>query len=246
MLTCAGLSVRYGALSALRHLDLGLDQGVCALLGPNGAGKTTLLRVLATALAPTAGHISFAGQALRGRAALRAHRQRLGYMPQEFVPAKHMSAEAFLDYCAWMREMPKSARGNGVAEALSRVGLSDRAGTKLGELSGGMLRRVALAQAIVNKPRLLLLDEPTAGLDPVQRTQLRSLIVEQGRDSIVLVSTHLADDVALTAGRVLVLDHGRLLFDGPPDTLAARSTGADHATALEAGYVSLIAENAEA
>lgn len=244
MLTCDGLSVRYGAHVALHRLDLTLGPGVTALLGPNGAGKTSLLRVLATAVKPHEGRMAVDGHAVVGRAALRGHRRRLGYMPQEFVPARHMTVSGFVQYCAWMREVPKDDRDSRVGSALSRVGLADRADARLGQLSGGMLRRVAMAQAVVNDPQLLLLDEPTAGLDPVQRTHLRSLVVDLGQTSTVLVSTHLADDADLTAGRVLVLDHGRLLFDGSPSELAARSPGADNATALEAGYLQLVAEQA--
>lgn len=242
MIVCSGLRLQFGKRIAIHDLNITLDAGVTAVLGPNGAGKTSLIRILATATKPTSGSVSMNDERLVGRRVLRAHRRRLGYMPQASLPAvKHLTVRQFLSYVAYMREVPTGDADQAVEDCLEAVGLSDRAMARMESLSGGMLRRVSFAQSVVNKPALLLLDEPTAGLDPQQRTQLRSLIARQGKDATVLISTHLADDVALTATRVLVLNEGRLFFDGSPDELASEGDGANFATALEAGYLDLLA-----
>lgn len=243
MLELKDLSVKYGKTVALHSLSLVLDQGVTALLGPNGAGKTSLLRCLSTAKRTATGSMSYDGQVVAGGGPLRHYRRHLGLVPQESMPARHMRVADFVGYAAWMREMPKALVPEAVDSALRAVDMLDRRADRLGQLSGGMIRRVVFAQALVNAPAVMLLDEPTSGLDPQQRTALRSIVAQQSRDRVVVMSTHMADDVALVADRVLVLDAGRLLFDGSPQELAAQGAGVDFATSLESGYLSLMPED---
>src|SRR5690606_11450718 len=180
------LVVRYGRRAALAGLDLTLDTGVYGLLGPNGAGKTTLIRVLASIAKPTSGRVSLLGQDLREQRSLRAVRRRIGYLAQQFGYYPRLTGRGFVESFAWLKEMPPATVPAAVDRAIERVGLLDRADDKLKRLSGGMLRRVGIAQAIVNDPDVLLLDEPTAGLDPEQRVEFRELLREVGVDACVL------------------------------------------------------------
>ncbi|HEY8473149.1 MAG TPA: ABC transporter ATP-binding protein [Natronosporangium sp.] len=235
------LVVRYGRRTALRELDLTLDTGVHGLLGPNGAGKTTLIRVLATVASPKYGRVSLLGQDIRDHRALREIRRRLGYLPQQFGYYPRFTVREFVEYFAWLKELPPASVPAAVDRAIERVGLLDRADEKLKRLSGGMLRRVGIAQAIVNDPDLLLLDEPTAGLDPEQRVEFRELLREIGVDACVLVSTHLVEDVAAACSHVTLLDQGRVVFRGTPDELAAAGDGNSGGDApIERGYTAIL------
>jgi ABC-2 type transport system ATP-binding protein len=235
------LFVRAGRHVAVEQLDLTLDVGVHGLLGPNGAGKTTLMKSLATVTRPHAGELRLAGvDAEDGD--LREIRRHIGYLPQQFGFYPRYTAREFVEYMAWLKEMPRAAIGPAVERALARVGLADRADSRLKTLSGGMVRRVGIAQAIVNDPRILLLDEPTAGLDPEQRVSFRRLLRELGADSCVVVSTHLVEDVAAACDDAILLDRGRLVFRGSIDELEAAADGADDAAAstVERGYTALL------
>jgi ABC-type multidrug transport system ATPase subunit len=221
-----GLRVRVGRHLAVDGLDLTLDSGVHGLLGPNGAGKTTLVRALATVLRPAAGTLTLLGQTIHGRLDLRAVRRQIGYLPQEFGFYRRFTVREFVEYLAWLKEVPAREVPGAVQRAIERVGLTDRADHRMRTLSGGMLRRVGIAQALVNDPRILLLDEPTAGLDPDQRLQFRALLRELARDTCVLVSTHLVEDVAAACTDVMLIDAGRLVFSGVPADLAAAGDAA--------------------
>ena len=237
-----GLSLRAGRRVAVDRLDLGLDAGVHGLLGPNGAGKTTLMRALATVLRPHAGDLSLLDVDVRSPD-LSALRRRIGFLPQSFGFYPRYTAREFVEYLAWLKEMPSGAIPAAVDRALDRVGLSDRADSRMKTLSGGMVRRVGIAQAIVNDPELLLLDEPTAGLDPEQRVEFRRLLREVGGDTCVIVATHLVEDVAAACDDAVLLDRGRLVFRGAIDELEAAATGtaADpSASAVERGYTALL------
>ncbi|TBL35464.1 ABC transporter ATP-binding protein [Verrucosispora sp. SN26_14.1] len=216
------LRVRAGRRLAVDGLDLALTTGVHGLLGPNGAGKTTLMRSLATVLAPTAGRLTLLGHPVDGRADLRAVRRGLGYLPQHFGFYPRFTVREFVGYMAWLKEMPKAAIPAAVQRAVDRVGLTDRADTRLKTLSGGMLRRAGIAQAIVNDPQLLLLDEPTVGLDPEQRLDFRELLRDLGTDSCVLVSTHMVEDVAAACTDVILINEGRLVWQGTAEALSAQ------------------------
>src|SRR5688572_18776545 len=235
------LRVRAGRQMAVDGLDLTLDTGVHGLLGPNGAGKTTLMRALATVVKPAGGTLTVLGADVAGRTDLRTLRRGLGYLPQHFGFYPRFTVREFVEYMAWLKEMPKSVIPGAVQRAVERVGLADRADSKMKTLSGGMVRRAGIAQAIVNDPRVLLLDEPTVGLDPEQRMDFRDLLRGIGGDSCVLVSTHLVEDVAAACTDVVLLDQGRLVWQGAPAELA--SLGADgHAgdSATERGYSAVL------
>ncbi|MEV0896272.1 ABC transporter ATP-binding protein [Actinoplanes sp. NPDC049802] len=235
------VTVRYGRRVVLDGLDLALDTGVHGLLGPNGAGKTTLMRVLATVSVPDSGGVRLLGSAITDEKALRAVRRQLGYLPQTFGFYPRFTVREFVEYLAWLKEMPAAGIPVAVDRALQRVGLLDRADDRMRTLSGGMQRRAGIAQAIVNDPRLLLLDEPTAGLDPEQRVEFRALLRELGVDACVLVSTHLVEDVAAACERVSLVDGGRLVFTGTSAQLAAAGGDGDAGdSAIERGYTAVL------
>ncbi|WP_030954540.1 ABC transporter ATP-binding protein [Streptomyces sp. NRRL S-481] len=237
-----GLKVRAGRKRmAVDGLDLSLGTGVTGLLGPNGAGKTTLIRALATVLRPAGGSLELLGKPVTDGGEHRALRRRIGYLPQEFGYYKRFTVREFVEYMAWLKEVPKADVPAAVQRAVERVGLADRADERLKALSGGMVRRVGIAQAIVNDPAILLLDEPTVGLDPAQRLRLRRLLQELGTDTCVVVSTHLVEDVAAACTDVVLFDEGRLVFQGTPGDLAAAG-GPEHVgdSPLERGYSALL------
>jgi ABC-2 type transport system ATP-binding protein len=243
-----GLRVRAGRRMAVDGLDLSMDTGVHGLLGPNGAGKTTLVRSIATVLRPAAGTLTLLGEKVNGRIDLRGLRRQIGYLPQEFGYYRRFSVREFVEYIAWLKEMPAAETPGAVQRAIERVGLADRADDRMKTLSGGMVRRAGIAQAIVNDPRILLLDEPTAGLDPDQRMQFRALLRELGTDTCVVVSTHLVEDVAAACTDVVLIDAGRLVFQGVPADLAA-AAGDDAGvgdTAAERGYSAILRRHREA
>lgn len=220
------LTKRFGSTVAVDGVGLDLGPGVTGLLGPNGAGKSTLMRMLATVAAPDDGEIAILGHdpaASDGRLEIR---RRLGYQPQEPGFHQHFSCFQFVDYVAILKEWTdRRARHDEVRRVLGLVGLSDVSNRRIGRLSGGMKRRLAIAQVLIGAPELLILDEPTAGLDPEQRLRFREVLGSAAPGATVLLSTHQTDDVAALCGRVVVLLDGRVHFDGAPAELAARATG---------------------
>ncbi|QSB12983.1 ABC transporter ATP-binding protein [Natronosporangium hydrolyticum] len=235
------LVVRAGRHLAVDRLSLALGTGVHGLLGPNGAGKTTLMRALATVIKPAGGRLTLLGQEVTGRADLRGVRRQLGYLPQHFGYYPRFTVREFVEYLAWLKELPKAEVPGAVQRAVERVGLADRADSKLKTLSGGMLRRAGIAQAIVNDPEVLLLDEPTVGLDPEQRMSFRDLLRDLGQDTCVLVSTHLVEDVAAACTEVVLVDQGRLAWQGAPAQLAEQGGQGDAGdSAIERGYSALL------
>lgn len=227
---------------AVAGVDLSIGAGVFGLLGPNGAGKTTLLRTLATVLRPDSGSIRMLGRDPADHRARREIRRRLGYLPQTLSYYPAFTVTDFVTYFALLKEMPRATIPAAVTRAIERVGLAGHQRARLRTLSGGMLRRAGLAQAIVNDPGLLLLDEPTAGLDPEQRVQFRALLRDLGRQSTVVVSTHLVEDVGTACTQVGLMLAGKIVFTGTPGQLAARGT--EHAPGdapLERGYSAVLA-----
>jgi ABC-2 type transport system ATP-binding protein len=217
-----GLARRYGATQALDDVDLALERGITGLLGPNGAGKTTLLSILATVGEPDAGRVSVFGLDPRQSEQRVEIRRRLGYLPQELGYHRHFTAAAFLDYVAILKEITdRRRRAEEVARVLAAVSLEDRARTRIRALSGGMRQRLGIAQALLGQPDLLVLDEPTAGLDPEQRLRFRELLSGLPGDPVIVLSTHQADDIAAICPHVVVLLQGRVHFTGTPADLAA-------------------------
>jgi ABC-2 type transport system ATP-binding protein len=220
------VSKHYGRTSALEDVDLTLSTGVTGLLGPNGAGKTTLLRILVTALGADAGEVSVLGEHPTTSAARVAIRRRLGYVPQETGFPRGFTVFGFVDYMAILKEWShRSTRHPEVRRVIDRADLTAVAAKRVKALSGGQRRRVVLAQALLGEPELLVLDEPTAGLDPEQRARLRDTLSRAGELSTVLISTHQTDDVAALCERVVVLDRGHVLYDGLVTDLVARAAG---------------------
>jgi ABC-type multidrug transport system ATPase subunit len=218
--------------------------GVLGLLGPNGAGKTSLLRMIATVIPPSSGRLRLLGRDPAVYGQRRQIRRRLGYVPQNLGYYPGFTVAEFIEYFALLKEMPPERVHHAVATAIEQVGLGDRARAKLRTLSGGMLRRVGIAQAIVNRPGLLLMDEPTAGLDPEQRVAFRAMLRELGQRATVIVSTHLVEDVGAACTQVALMDQGRIVFQGTPDELTARGAGTDAAgdAPLERGYSAVLAQ----
>ncbi|GIF38928.1 ATP-binding cassette domain-containing protein [Actinoplanes xinjiangensis] len=235
------LTVRAGRHLAVAGLDLRLHTGVHGLLGPNGAGKTTLMRALATVLRPAGGELTLLGEPVSGRGDLRRVRRGLGYLPQDFGFYPRFTVREFVEYMAWLKEMPKAAIPAAAQRAIERVGLTAKADARMKTLSGGMVRRAGIAQAIVNDPQVLLLDEPTVGLDPEQRLDFRELLLDIGVDSCVLVSTHLVEDVVAACTDVVLVNEGRLVFQGSPDELIAHGDQGDAGySPAERGYSALL------
>lgn len=241
----SGLTVQHRRTTALDGVDLDLAPGVHGLLGPNGAGKTSLIRVVSTAAAPTSGRIELLGSEVgaeadhRSRAAVR---RRLGYLPQEFGYYPGFTVREFVAYVAWLKEMDGALIAGAVERAVDRVGLTDRIDARMKTLSGGMVRRVGIAQAIVNEPDLLLLDEPTAGLDPEQRVEFRTLMRELGERSTVILSTHLVEDVVTACADVTLVEAGRIAYRGTTAELAALGGEGDalDGSPIERGYTAAL------
>ena len=237
------LTRKFGRTRAVAGVTLAAGPGVFGLLGPNGAGKTSLLRMMATVLPPTSGALRLLGRDPGGYGPRREIRRRLGYLPQQLGYYPGFTVADFVEYFALLKDMPPRQVQRAVAGAIEDVGLGDKARVRLRTLSGGMLRRVGIAQAIVNEPELLLLDEPTAGLDPEQRVAFRTLLREFGQRATVIVSTHLVEDVAAACTEVALMDAGRIVFHGTPAELTARGEGSGAAgdAPLERGYSAVLA-----
>jgi ABC-2 type transport system ATP-binding protein len=217
---------RYRTVAALDHVDLALSAGITGLLGPNGAGKTTMLRVMATVLRPDEGSVRLLGRDPGDPDARTEIRRRLGYQPQEIGFPRGFSAFAFVNYMAVLKEWTdRDARAAEVRRTLGLVGLEDVATKRISRLSGGQRRRVALAQALRGSPELLVRDEPTTGRAPEQRASLRGVLADIAATSTMVISTHQTEDVAALCRRVVVLDAGRVHFDGTVPELVAIAAG---------------------
>ena len=198
---------------AVDRVSLRLNNGVYGLLGTNGAGKTTLMRMLCGILQPTSGTIAFDGMDVSEE----GYRAILGYLPQDFGYYPEFTAMDFLLYMAALKGLPKQTAKRRANELLELVGLQDVGRKKIKTFSGGMKQRLGIAQALLNNPKLLILDEPTAGLDPKERVRFRNLIGQLGKDSIVLLSTHIVSDIEHIADEVLMMKNGNLIYHGAWD-----------------------------
>ena len=218
------VSKRYArSVWGLRDFRLTVAPGVLGLLGPNGAGKSTLMRIIATVTRPTAGRVCWDGADL-------AHdpdavRRVLGYLPQDFGVYPNLTALEFLEYLAAAKGLDARAARGRIAALLELVNLTEAARRPLGGFSGGMRQRVGIAQALLNDPRLLIVDEPTAGLDPEERVRFRNLLSELSGERIVILSTHIVSDVEAVATHIALIDEGRLVAHDSPEALLSAAAG---------------------
>ncbi|MBZ9637639.1 ABC transporter ATP-binding protein [Clostridium sp. FP1] len=216
------LSKKFSGKSALRDVNLTIDQGMFGLLGRNGAGKTTLMRILATLLNKSGGEISICGIDILKTKELR---KLIGYLPQDFSVYPNLSVYEAMDYLGVLSEVPSSERKKVIPELLEKVNLLDCKKVKVKALSGGMKRRLGIAQAILHNPKVLIVDEPTAGLDPKERIRFRNLLCELAKDKIVILSTHIIGDIEATCKNIGILDNGSLIFKGTVQELKSKAEG---------------------
>jgi ABC-type multidrug transport system ATPase subunit len=223
-LTIEGVGKQYrGNVWGLRGFSLELAPGVLGLLGPNGAGKSTLMRILATITRPTEGRAAWDGADIVAEPdRLRAV---LGYLPQDFGVYPNLNAVEFLQYMAAVKGLPAAAARRRIDELLTLVNLTEARKRPLGGYSGGMRQRIGIAQALLNDPKLLIVDEPTVGLDPEERVRFRNLLSELGGERIVILSTHIVSDVEATANGIAIVDRGRLLAYAAPEDLLRQVEG---------------------
>lgn len=232
-----GLSFSYGRQSVLSGVSFSLGVGAHVLLGRNGAGKTTLIRLLAGAATAADGTIRLGEDLLdlrtrSGRALLR----HVGWLPQDFGYPPHMKVADFVSYAAWLKEVPNARLASRVEAALEAADMIEHARRPLSALSGGQLRRAGLAAATVAEPEVLILDEPTAGLDPEQRDGFHGLIRELRKTKVVVIATHLLEDVEALAEHVVVIDAGAILWTGTADELASTTDGPGGLQGLRRGF----------
>jgi ABC-2 type transport system ATP-binding protein len=231
-----GVSRRFGSALALDGVSFELRPGeVLGLLGPNGAGKTTTMRIVTGFLRPSEGVVLVDGEDLWSDPV--EHRARLGYMPEASALYPEMTVESYLHFWGRLRRLPRDRRRAAVAQTMRRTGLREVAGQRIGTLSRGFRQRVGLAQAVLHDPPVLVLDEPTAGLDPRQVAEARDLIARLGRTRAVLLSSHLLSEVAQLCRRVVVLDRGRVVAVDEVAALTAQGR-----TSLEDAYLRLVSD----
>lgn len=215
-----------GGHRALDEVDLVIGDGMIGLLGANGAGKTTLLRIITGVLRPTSGRVVVGGHDLATGVGRTATKRMLGYLPQELAMYPDLSGREFLDYIALLKGLDdKRARRTQIESLLDRVAMTEHASRRIGTYSGGMKRRIGIAQTLLGDPRLIVVDEPTSGLDPEERMRFRALLASLGGGRTVILSTHILDDVAQSCSEVAVLSHGRLAFRGSTADLTDAASG---------------------
>jgi ABC-type multidrug transport system ATPase subunit len=224
LLSLESVTYKYpGGHEAVSGLSLELGPGILGLLGPNGAGKSTLMRILATLSKPSHGRVTWKGEDIA------AHpdglRTALGYLPQDFGVYAALTAREFLGFLAAVKGLDGKTAQERVEHCLSQVGLTDAADRRLGDFSGGMRQRVGIAQALLNDPQLLIVDEPTVGLDPEERMRFRHLLTDLAGQRLVIMSTHIVSDVEASATSIAVMSHGQLRFHGTPEELIDRAEG---------------------
>lgn len=203
MLTLNNVSKNFGKFTAVENISLNIDNGLYALLAPNGAGKTTIIKMITTLLNPTEGEILYDGVNIKTMGA--AYRELLGYLPQDFGYYKNNTPKQYLSYLAALKGVPKKETAEKIDYLLEMVGLSENADKKMKKFSGGMIQRVGIAQAMLNDPKILILDEPTAGLDPKERVRFRNIISVLSKDRIVILSTHIVSDIESIANQVILI-----------------------------------------
>ncbi|MGL6173063.1 MAG: ABC transporter ATP-binding protein [Cellulosilyticaceae bacterium] len=209
------LTKKYGKHTALNHISLELHNGMFGLLGANGAGKTTLMNIITTLIDPTSGVVIVNGKdVVKEKLAVR---ELVGFLPQDFNVYPELTAFEFMDYIARLNQIKnKKERQSLIETLLEKVNLSHVANKKIGGFSGGMRRRLGIAQALIKDPQILIVDEPTAGLDPEERIRFRTMLVELSKDKIVILSTHIVEDISASCEHIALLNEGNIVFAGTP------------------------------
>ncbi|MGM9951102.1 MAG: ABC transporter ATP-binding protein [Lysinibacillus sp.] len=231
MLVIENVTKQYGDFVALRNISLSFENGVYGLLAPNGAGKSTLIKMLATLIAPTAGTITYNGEDILALG--EEYREKLGYLPQHFGYYKHYTPVQYLQYLAALKGMPKEQVAGRIDEVLELVALSDVKKKKMRKFSGGMIQRVGIAQALLADPQILILDEPTAGLDPKERARFRHILSDLARTRIVLLSTHIVSDVESIANEIIMIKNKQLLYKKDVASICSTMAGRIFETAVD-------------
>lgn len=222
ILETKGLTKTYGTVTALNALNCSITSGeLVGLVGSNGAGKSTLIKLLATLSRPTKGDILLDGKSIVRHPAIM--QKCIGYLPQDVSVYPNLNATEFLGYIASLKGIPRRTAAKQIAHLLDILHLSGVGNRRLSDFSGGMRQRVGIACALLGNPKIIIVDEPTTGLDPGERIALRNILEEQASDKIVLLSTHIITDIEAVANRIMVLKNGSLLFDDKPDALLAKA-----------------------
>jgi ABC-type multidrug transport system ATPase subunit len=240
MLTVNNVTKNYGDFLALKDVNLTFENGVYGLLAPNGAGKTTLIKMLATLLFPTKGEILWDGAEIGSLD--EKYREILGYLPQDFGYYRGYSPVQYLRYLAALKGVDSKATDARINELLELVGLADVRSKKMKKFSGGMLQRVGIAQAMLANPKLLILDEPTAGLDPKERVRFRNIIQELSAERIVILSTHIVSDIESIADYVIMFKDRELFCCCPPAELYEQYGGSEDSVSLEDVFMKVYGE----
>lgn len=231
MLTIKNVTKRYKDFTALNNINMEFENGVYGLLAPNGAGKTTLIKMIATLIFPSEGEILYKGENIV--AMDERYRDILGYLPQDFGYYKNYSPNKFLMYLAALKGIEKSVAKEKIKQLLKLVALEDVADKKMKKFSGGMIQRVGIAQALLNDPKILILDEPTAGLDPKERARFRNLLSELSRDRIIIVSTHIVSDIEFISNEIVMIKEKELLYKDTIDNICEKLHGKVFETEIE-------------
>lgn len=216
------LSKNYGRKAALKNVSVTIHSGMYGLLGRNGAGKTSLMRILATLSVPSGGEVSMNGISIKETGKIR---EIIGYLPQNFSFYRNMSVYDAMDYLGLLSNLPDKIRKERIVSLLERVNLKENMRTKIKALSGGMRQRLGIAQALLHDPQILIVDEPTAGLDPEERIRFRNLLSEFAEDRIVILSTHISSDVEASCENIGVLDNGKMIWNGATEELVKQAEG---------------------
>ena len=216
------LSKNYGRKAALKNVSVTIHSGMYGLLGRNGAGKTSLMRILATLSVPSGGEVSMNGISIKETGKIR---EIIGYLPQNFSFYRNMSVYDAMDYLGLLSNLPDKIRKERIVSLLERVNLKENMRTKIKALSGGMKQRLGIAQALLHDPQILIVDEPTAGLDPEERIRFRNMLSEFAEDRIVILSTHISSDVETSCENIGVLDNGKMIWNGATEELVKQAEG---------------------
>ena len=216
------LSKNYGRKAALKNVSVTIHSGMYGLLGRNGAGKTSLMRILATLSVPSGGEVSMNGISIKETGKIR---EIIGYLPQDFSFYRNMSVYDAMDYLGLLSNLPDKIRKERIVSLLEQVNLKENMRTKIKALSGGMRQRLGIAQALLHDPQILIVDEPTAGLDPEERIRFRNLLSEFAEDRIVILSTHISSDVEASCENIGVLDNGKMIWNGATEELVKQAEG---------------------